>query len=241
VTTPEPPAAVDLNADLGEGCPWDDPLLARVTSASVCCGAHAGDPGAIAATLRAASRLGVVVGAHPGYADRENFGRRERPIARGEAESLVREQVAALGAIAGPLGVAIRFLKPHGALYNQAQREPGVAAGVVAAASALGLPILGQPGGAVEAEARASGVRFVAEGFADRAYRPDGRLVPRGEPGAVLTDRGAIAAQVLRLVDRGFETLCLHGDRPEAVALADLVRESLDRAGLRVAPFLAPG
>jgi UPF0271 protein len=190
--------------------------------------------------LRAAAARGVVVGAHPGYADREGFGRREQSMGAADVEALVRGQVAALAELARPIGVPIRFLKPHGALYNQAQRDSAIAAGVVAAALALGLPILGQPVGAVEAEAAALGVRFVAEGFADRRYLPDGRLAPRSEPGAVLTDRGAIAAQVLRLVERGFETLCLHGDNPEAVALADLVREVLDGAGVRVAGFLGP-
>lgn len=229
---------IDLNADLGEGCPWDGPLLERVTSASVCCGAHAGDPIGIVATLRMAGARGVVVGAHPGYPDREGFGRRERAIGRIEAESLVLEQVAALGSLAVEAGVGVRFLKPHGAFYNQAQREPEIAEGVAAAAKALGLPLLGQPGSAVEAAARASGVRFVAEGFADRRYRPDGRLVPREEPGAVLSDPTEIADQVLRLVAEGFETICLHGDNPDAVALADRVRGVLDQAGIMAKSFL---
>lgn len=231
---------VDLNADLGEGCPWDVELLARVTSASVCCGAHAGSPEAIVATLRLGQERGVMLGAHPGFADREGFGRREQPIDRAGAESLVVDQVRALQALADPLGVTLRFLKPHGALYNQSQRDPEIAAGVVAAAASLGLPLLGQPHSAVEAAARASGVRFVAEGFADRRYGPDGRLRPRTEPGAVLTDPAEIADQVLRLVEQGIATLCLHGDHAESVPLADLVRRALAGAGIGIGPFLEP-
>ncbi len=158
-------------------------------------------------------------------------------VHRGEVETLICEQVATLANLASEAGVAIRFLKPHGALYNQAQRDPEVAAGVVAAAKELGLPILGQPGGAVESMARNEGVRFVAEGFADRRYQPDGRLVPRTEPGAVLADPAEIEAQVLRLVSRGFETICLHGDHPDSVALADRVRSVLDREGIPLRSF----
>lgn len=232
------PHRIDLNADLGEGCPWDDALLARVTSASISCGAHAGDPASILETLRAAQAWGVVVGAHPGFPDREGFGRREQAIAREEVTALVLQQAAALGALADGVGIPVRFLKPHGALYNQAQRDRGVAAGVVQACDTLGWPVLGQPGGEVEAAAREAGVRFVAEGFADRRYRPDGRLVPRTETGAVLDDPGEIEAQVLRLVEQGFETLCLHGDHPHSVALADLVRAVLQHAGVEAKGFL---
>lgn len=235
---PPPRTSIDLNADLAEGCPWDAELLRRVTSASLCCGAHAGDPDSIRATIEAARSLGVVVGAHPGFPDREHFGRLERPVGRVEAERLIVDQVADLAALASEFGVPIRFLKPHGALYNQAQRDPEVAAGAVAAAAALGLPILGQPGGAVESAARGAGVRFVAEGFADRRYRPDGRLVPRGEPGAVLKEPEAIASQVLGLLARGLDTLCLHGDSSESVALADLVLATLARAGVPTRPFV---
>ncbi len=232
-----PAGRIDLNADLGEGCPWDEALLERVSSASVCCGAHAGGPEHIVATLRAARVRGVTVGAHPGFADREGFGRREQVMTAAAVERLVRDQVATLVVLAEPLGVPIRFLKPHGALYNQAQRDPEIARGVVVAAAALGLPILGQPGSAVESQARAVGVRFLAEGFADRRYGADGRLVPRSEPGAVLTEPAAIAEQVRRLVAAGIATLCLHGDHAGSVELADHVRACLDRAGVAVRPF----
>jgi UPF0271 protein len=230
--------AVDLNADLGEGCPWDEAILDRVSSASVCCGAHAGDRETSKRTLQAARARGVVVGAHPGYADREGFGRRDQHLSAAEVEQLVRRQVAELAAMAEELGLALRYVKPHGALYNQAQREEAVAEGIIAALAPWGLPVLGQPGGWLEAVARRRGLRFVAEGFADRRYRPDGRLVPRSEPGAILDDPAAIAAQVLRLVEQGIETLCIHGDDPRAVGLADRVRTVLDREGIAVRSFV---
>ncbi len=158
---------------------------------------------------------------------------------RAEVERLVRSQVDSLAELAELAGVSLRFVKPHGALYNQAQREEATASGVVDAVKALRLPVLGQPGGQVEALCRAAGVRFVAEGFADRRYQEDGRLVPRGEPGAILDDPEEIAAQVLRLVRSGtIDTLCLHGDDPRAVALADRVREVLRQAGIPLRSFV---
>jgi UPF0271 protein len=236
------PRTIDLSADLGEGARHDAELLERVTSASVSCGAHAGTVADIAATLRVAQARGVVVGAHPGYPDREGFGRRPRSITADAARDLILTQVADLRRTADLLGVAIAFLKPHGALYNQAQEDAAIAAGVVAAAEALTLPVLGLPERAVEAEARRRGVRFVAEAFADRRYLPDGRLVPRHEPGALLTDPNLIAAQLLQIVDRPFETICIHGDGPDPIALADLVVRSLRRAGVAVGSFVArPG
>ena len=229
--------AVDLNADLGEGCPWDEELLARVTSASVSCGAHAGTPDDVDRTLRLAAGRGVVVGAHPGYADPANFGRVDLDLSDDQIRDLIDGQLDQLDRRAGAAGVAVRFVKPHGALYNQAQRDARVAAAVVGALGARGLPVLGQPGGMVEAAARAAGLRFVAEGFADRRYRADGRLAPRSEPGAVLDDPEQIRAQVLALIDRGVETLCVHGDNAHSVALADLVLGALRDAGVAVRGF----
>lgn len=233
-----PLRAIDLNADLGEGCPWDRDLLARVSSASLCCGAHAGDPAVISETLRAARAFGVEVGAHPGFPDRAGFGRRHRQISASETTDLVRSQVANLRQLASAEGVAIRFLKPHGALYNQAQGDPEIALGVVSAARSLGLAVLGLPAGAVQSEAARQSVRFVAEGFADRRYTPDGRLVPRSEPSALLSNPAEIAAQALALVDRGIDTLCLHGDREPGVALADLLLATFQRSGIVVRSFL---
>ncbi|HEV3120430.1 MAG TPA: 5-oxoprolinase subunit PxpA [Isosphaeraceae bacterium] len=224
--------AIDLNADLGEGFPWDEPLLERVTSASICCGAHAGDPALIMRTLRAARERGVVVGAHPGYADRPSFGRRELALSSHEVERLVIEQVQRLEKLAALVGLELKFIKPHGALYNQAQFQEPIASGVISATRRLGLPVLGQPATHLESMARREGLRFVPEGFADRRYLPDGRLVPRTDPRAILDDPEEARAQVLRLVDAGIQTLCIHGDDPRAVALADRVRGMLDQAAI---------
>src|SRR5947209_3363404 len=144
---------IDLNADLGEGFPHDEELLRLVTSASVSCGAHAGDTRSILATLDAAARLGVLVGAHPGYPDREQFGRREQKASADEVERLIVSQFGELADLADGLGLTLAFVKPHGALYNQAQRETEIARGVVAAVRTLRLPVLGLPGGVLQAEA----------------------------------------------------------------------------------------
>ncbi len=235
------PRAVDLNADLGEGMPWDHELLALVTSANVSCGAHAGDPAAIAATLAEAGRRGVVVGAHPSWPDRPGFGRVEREATAEEVERLVVGQVADLRALAAAAGVAICYVKPHGALYNQAMREDSgpIAAGLVAATRTLGLPFLGQPGTSIGRLVEDAGFPYVLEGFPDRAYRDDGRLVPRGEPGAMVEGVDAVVAQALRLVERGVDSLCLHGDAAGSVERAVAIREALGRAGVAVRGFLA--
>jgi UPF0271 protein len=234
-----PVRAIDLNADLGEGCPHDRTLLGIVTSASVCCGAHAGSSEAIRQTLRDARARDVALGAHPGYPDREGFGRREQEISAEDSRRLILDQVADLKALAAELGVAIRFLKPHGALYNQAQRAEEIARGVVAAAAELGLPLLGQPGTLLERLATEQGLPYIAEGFPDRRYRADGSLLPRSEPSAILHDRDAMEAQVLRLVTEGrVATLCIHGDDPRAVANAELVRAVLQRHGIAIRSFL---
>jgi UPF0271 protein len=224
--------SIDINADLGEGCPNDAALLDLVTSTSVSCGAHAGDDQAILATLAAAKARGVAVGAHPGYADREHFGRRELPVKAGDVERLIVGQFEALERHAVGLGVPVLFVKPHGALYNQAQRDPEVARGVVAAVRRLGLPVLGMPGSVLERLAAESGVRFVAEGFPDRRYDSDGRLVPRTRPDALLEGREEVGAQAVRLFGRGLATLCIHGDSPGAVANAEAVRAALERNGI---------
>ena len=220
---------VDINADLGEGFPNDARLLDLVTSASVSCGAHAGDRTTILATFSAAKRRGVPVGAHPGYPDRDHFGRAERTIEAGEVTRLIVEQVGFLRALADEAGVSLRFLKPHGALYNQAQRDEAVARGVVEAVGRLGLPVLGQPGSLLARLATESSIRFVAEGFPDRRYGPDGRLVPRTRPDAILHEPAEVEAQVVRFVAEGLDTLCIHGDDPRAVENAGKVRGVLTR------------
>jgi len=232
---------IDLSADLGEGCPNDELLMHHVSSASIACGAHAGDDLAITATLRMARASGVVAGAHPGFADREGFGRREQRVSGEEVAEIVRTQVLHLCTLADAEGVAIRFVKPHGALYNQAQRDPKIAQGIVAAIRDLrikGLAVVGLPDSEVERAAVGSRVPFLAEGFADRGYREDGQLIARGEPGAILDSPVAIAEQVVRLARGGrVRTLCVHGDDPRAVAHAIIVRQALDDAGIVVRAY----
>jgi UPF0271 protein len=231
--------AIDLNADLGEGCSNDRALLGLVTSASICCGAHAGSRAAIRRTVRDAIELQVVVGAHPGYADREGFGRREQNLTSAQVVTLIQEQVAFLADLAREAGASIRFLKPHGALYNQAQREEAIARGVVAAAVTLGLPVLGQPDSLVEKLCALCGLRYVPEGFPDRRYRDDGSLVPRSEPHAIIVVRDEFESQVLRLAAaRRVATLCIHGDDPRAVANAQLARSILGDYKIAVRSFI---
>ncbi len=232
--------SIDLNADLGEGFPNDRALLELVTSASICCGAYAGNSDVIRQTLRDAASRGVVVGAHPGYADRDGFGRRDQNLKRKQVVDLIRSQLDSLIDVAEELELSIVFLKPHGALYNQAQRELDVALAVVFAAEIFHLPLLGQPASVLESTAREHRVPFIAEGFPDRRYRPDGSLVPRSEQDAILVDPGEIEAQVVRLGSEGkVATLCIHGDDPRAVANAKLVRSILDKHGIAIRPFTA--
>jgi UPF0271 protein len=228
---------IDLNADLGEGFPWDEQLLELVTSASISCGAHAGDAETIRKTLELARRRGTLVGAHPGYHDREHFGRREQSHSPSDAHQLVQSQIRALRLIADEVGVVLRFLKPHGALYNQAQREIALARALVQTARDEGLAVVGQPGSQVEAAARQSAATFVSEGFIDRRYQPDGRLTPRTDPRALLEDPSEISAQTLQLSHKGIETLCIHGDHANCVALARLARNTLENAGVTIRSF----
>jgi UPF0271 protein len=228
---------IDLNADLGEGAGFDAELMALVTSANVCCGAHAGSPAVIRETLLLARRHGVTVGAHPGYADREHFGRRVLGLTPREIADWCVYQIGALDAMARSYGVEPRYVKPHGALYNQACREEDVAIGVIDAAALFGLPVIGLPDSALEAEAT-DRVPFVAEGFADRRYRPDGSLVPRAEPDAFVHDPDEAVRQVEWLIaEKGVRTICVHGDNPDAVAFARAVRESLLGRGFTLKPF----
>ena len=236
---PVPLLAVDLNADLGEGCPNDRALLGLVTSASIACGAHAGSSQAIRQTLRDAQHCGVVVGAHPGYPDREHFGRREWNLSSETVQNLIREQFSTLSELASEAGVPVRFLKPHGALYNQAQRQSEIARGVLTSAVELGVPLLGQPDTLLARLASAEGVRYIAEGFPDRRYRDDGSLLPRSEPRAILIDPVEIEAQVVRLVAAGrIATLCIHGDDPRAIANAKRVRQILEQHEIAIRSFL---
>jgi UPF0271 protein len=218
---------IDLNADLGEGAGFDAELMPLVTSANVCCGLHAGGPGEIAKSLVLANKFNVSVGAHPGYADRDHFGRREQQLGNQELVALCVYQLGAIEAMAAALGVPVRYVKPHGALYNQACRDRAVADLFVIAAAQFDLPVLGLPRSQLQA-ACADRVPFVAEGFADRRYRPDGSLVPRTEPDAFVQDPDEAVKQVEWLVrERGVESICVHGDNPQAVTFTRAVRDAL--------------
>lgn len=247
---------VDLNADLGE---WDGPgvsavdarLLSLATSANIACGAHAGNPDVMFATVTMAARKGVAIGAHPGYVDREGFGRRELGLSPGEIERQVAEQISAMAACCKRADARLRYVKPHGALYNRAVRDVEAARAIVTAMRQAGdLVLLSLPQSEMMKAATRAGVEVAAEAFVDRGYRPDGTLVPRGEPGALLEDVGAAVERALRLVTEGrltpregpdlvirAESLCVHGDGPQAVQLLEAVGKRFTEAGIRLAPF----
>jgi UPF0271 protein len=244
--------ALDLNADVGEGSQEDAALMPLITSANVACGGHAGDPQIMRETVALAIRHGVVVGAHPGYVDREHFGRRPMTLDAPQVVELILDQVGALDAIAAAEGSVVVHVKPHGALYNQAEADDRLARSLVRAVQRYPrrLALVGRAGSAMERAARVAGLPFRAEAFADRRYRADGALVSRSEPGSVLEDPDAVAAQVRQLVRDGevetndgsripvaFETLCLHGDTPGAANLARKVRQVLADLGVAVAPL----
>ena len=242
--------SVDLNADLGEGAASESELLRLVSSANIACGFHAGNPASITRSIRAAHQAGVAIGAHPSLADRENFGRRELPVASEEVFALVTYQVGAFRAIANSLGAEPRHVKPHGALYNMAARDPSLAGAVVRAIAAVDRSLLlFAPGGSALARAGEElGLRVAREVFADRNYLPDGSLVPRTRPDALLHDVAEAGVRVLRMLREGVvravdgrdlpiaaDTICVHGDTPESVAFARQLRESLAAAGVAVA------
>jgi 5-oxoprolinase (ATP-hydrolysing) subunit A len=246
---------IDLNADLAEDSGDDAAMLALVTSANLCCGAHAGGPTALRLALQAARALGVVVGAHPGFADRVNFGRVIVSMSADDITRMVADQVAQTLTLAAKVGARVDYVKPHGALYNLAADDPAVAAAVAAgiAAADRGLMFLGLAGSAMLMAGQAAGLHVAAEAFADRAYQPDGRLVPRAQPGAVLHDPHKVAARAVamvrdgavtaidgRLVPLRFDSLCLHGDTPGAVAMAQAVRTALQAQGIVLRPFARP-
>jgi UPF0271 protein len=243
---------IDVNADVGEGRGagpdgGDEPLLALVTTAHIACGGHAGDAASMGRAVRAARDAGVAVGAHPSYPDRAGFGRRELSRSCGEVVDDVVSQCAALRAVAGPLGVPVRSVKPHGALSARLAGDPAGAADVASAVRALDprLRLVLPAGSAGLAAARATGAPVLAEGFCDRAYGPDGTLVARSVPGAVVTDPDEVARRAVELavsrrvravdgtvVDLDCDTLCIHGDTPGAVALAAAVRAALQESGV---------
>ncbi len=248
---------VDLNADLGEGFGvWtlgeDDAMLDLVTSANVACGFHAGDPAGLLRVCRAAAERGVRIGAQVGYRDLAGFGRRFIDMDPEELSAEVIYQIGALSALAAAAGSAVSYVKPHGALYNSIVTHEDQARAVAAAVHAVNpaLPVLGLAGSVFFSAAEELGLRTVAEAFADRSYRPDGQLVPRSEPHAVLCDADQIADRVWTMIaearvtaDDGsqipisVESVCVHGDSPGAVQIAAAVRRRLAEHGVHPAPF----
>jgi UPF0271 protein len=242
--------SIDLNADLGEGAPGERELLELVSSASIACGFHAGDPAMMSASITAARDAGVAVGAHPSLADRENFGRRELPVTPEEVFALVAYQVGAFQGLARSLGVRPNHVKPHGALYNMAVRAAPLAGAIARAVFAIDPSLtLFAPNDSALAQASASvGLRVTHEVFADRNYLPDGTLVHRSRPEALLHDPDAAAKRVLRMLHENrvraidgsdvavkAETICIHGDNPESVAFARELRAKLLDAGIAIA------
>jgi UPF0271 protein len=249
--------AVDLTADVGESFGVyrygdDEALFPLLSSVNIACGFHAGDPLVMHQTVRLAARHKVAAGAHPGYPDLVGFGRRPMAVTPDELEAMVLYQVGALAALAAAEGVALRHVKAHGAMYNQAEKDERQAGAMARAVARIRPPLVlvGLAGSAMERAARAEGVPFAREAFADRAYAPDGTLTPRSLPDALHTDPERAATQVRSMLRDGvvvasdgnrisiaFDVLCLHGDTPGAPTIARRVRQELDHLGIGVRPF----
>ena len=239
--------SIDLNCDLGEGGAHDAAVMPHITSANIACGGHAGDTDLMRATIALARRHGVAIGAHPGYADRADFGRRERPVSAAEVAEIVANQVSALIEVAGEVP---QHLKLHGALYNQVCRSAELAEGLVRLVMTRwpGLRVFALAGSPLVQAGRTGGLLMIEEGFMDRAYEADGTLSPRAAPGAVLHDPQAAAARAVMMVRERrvpvrtgghwplhVDSLCLHGDGADPVGLARAVRAALATAGVIVA------
>jgi UPF0271 protein len=230
----------------------DAQVMPHITSANIACGAHAGDPVVMRSTVRLAKAAGVAVGAHPGFADLQGFGRREMAVDLAEVEASVVAQIGALAAIAKAEGVALQHVKPHGAMYNMAARDRALADAIARAIASVdaSLIMFGLPNSPMLDAGRAAGLRVAAEAFADRAYRPDGSLVPRSQPGAVLEDVEEVVTRAVSMATGGhvraadgrkvplrFDTICVHGDTPGAAELTRRIRLALRAAGAHVQPI----
>lgn len=240
---------VDLNCDLGEGCGDDKSIMPLVTSANIACGYHAGDVETMRRTVDLAIDSGVNIGAHPGYAERENFGRTNLRLSPKDVYNLVGEQITVLAEIARVAGAKLRHVKPHGALYNQAANDAELAGAIAEAVRDHNreLILFGLSGSLSIVEAAKLGLRAAAEVFADRTYRADGTLTPRSSPNALITDQAAAAGQAVRSVkersvtavtgDRisvRADTICIHGDSPMALRFAVAIRRELERNGIEI-------
>ena len=247
---------LDFNCDLGEGCGSDADIVPLISSASIACGAHAGDEATMRATIQLCREHGVAIGAHPSFEDREHFGRRELVLDRTEVARLVQSQLARLAAIVAEEGARLAHVKPHGALYNLAARDRSVADAIAAAVAAFdsSLILFGLSGSQLPLAGEAVGLRVAHEVFAERAYDADGTLAPRGTPGAVIDDLDSALAQVRTVLHEGVviardgsrvplraDTLCLHGDRADAAQFARTLRQALDADGILIAAPEARG
>ena len=246
--------SVDLNADLGESfgaytIGMDAQVLPHVTSVNVACGYHAGDPMVMERTVRMAKKEGTAVGAHPGYPDLQGFGRRNMAVSPEDARVMVMYQIGALNAFLTAEGMRMQHVKLHGALYNAAARDLDLALAICDGIHAV-LPsviFLGLAGSQMVRAARETGLRFASEVFADRAYMPDGSLVPRSRPGAVIHDTETAIARTLRMVKEGSvesidgtvvplqaDSICVHGDNPEAIRFVEQIHQALEDGGVQV-------
>lgn len=247
--------SICLNADIGElpgdaGRALDRAILSQVSRCSIACGGHAGDAASMAQTLEMATEFGVLAGAHPSYPDRAGFGRSRNNMSAAELAVSLKDQVSELQHIAAATGAQVRHIKPHGALYNDAAKDAGLAGMVAALCVETGIPVLlGPPASEMERAARASGLTYIAEGFADRSYETDLSLTPRNLPGAVFHDPETQRAQALSIALRHevttrtgetialhIQTLCLHGDTPGAAENAALLRAALEAQGIAIHP-----
>lgn len=249
---------IDLNSDLGESFgPWqmgnDREMLKLVTSANIACGGHASDPETMFETLSIAKQNNVIVGAHPGYNDKQGFGRRVIPMKPAEIGRMVAAQIGSLVAIASLVGVNVSYVKPHGALGNLAARDKDVAAEIVKVVAQVdkNLSILAISGNELEHAARSSGMPVYSEIFADRGYLSSGQLVPRGQQGAMIEDANEAADRLIAFMKDGFmpvingdpiklnaQSICVHGDSPTAVSMAQTIRQKLTAEGISILPFL---
>jgi UPF0271 protein len=246
---------LDLNSDMGEretaeGLALDDALMPLLTSVNIACGGHAGSRDLMRRTAALAQKHGAALGAHPGLPDRQTFGRAERDVTHSEIRRLVKEQVTSCGRVLEGESLKLRHVKPHGALYNMAARDQGVAEAIVRGVREVdpSLWLYALAGSVLARVGEAAGLKVIHEGFADRAYRGNGQLVPRSETGAVIEDEDGVRGQLhhlinetvmtveKRLIPMPIHTLCLHSDTPNALVLARMIREELERAGIEVLP-----
>lgn len=241
--------SIDINCDLGEGCPNDAELMRLISSANIACGGHAGDIETMKQTIALAIENNVAVGAHPSYPDRENFGRTDMDHSFDEIVEIVTEQISALSEISSRLGTKLYHVKPHGALYNRSARDPEIAAAIAKAVFSFdkNLVLYGLAGSVSLSEAERAGLRTASEVFADRTYLPDGSLTPRSRPNALITDPRTAAGQAIQMVKEGrvitadgspvsinAETICVHGDGKTAVPIAEEIRRSLLNEGIAI-------